>query len=674
MTELAVGRSGGRLVRAAIIAAVTLTARPPDRLQAQASPLGTAQSLPALTRRLSAMTAVSGYERALTDTLLRLLPGATRDRLGNVVLTLGSGDPRRLVYCGVDEPGFVVGNITEDGFLRLRRVGRITSGLFDQQLEGQRITVWGRHGPVPGVVAVRSVHLTRGRAAAGEQPFSVDDAWVDVGAASAAEVEALGIGVLAPVALAKRPQEYGDGLLAAPAAGRRAACAALLAAATSKPVPGGSVVVAFAVQTLQAGRPGVAALSALHGPFTTIREATVPLQYRETPVETVSLDSTRALAADLTQWIGEPPAAAATTPVTLPALVTPAHHVQASYPVSAEGRLAEAQDVVATLVERYGVSGSEGPVREAVAEMLPAWATSTTDSAGNLWVKVGTGDPLVVFIAHLDEIGYRVDSIRADGTLALTVRGGFFPSLFEGQAALVHGPKGDVPGVFLPRDSAMGTTHQPRTVSVSVGAGSADAAAELGVAASQTVTMPKSYARLAGTRATGRSFDDRVGAASLVIALRHLNRALLRHAVTFIWSTREEIGLEGARAAAASLGTTPVRVHAVDTFVSADSPLETQTFAVAPIGKGAVARALDNSSVTPAATVDTLSRVARTRGIPLQIGTTNGGNDGSMFVPFGVVDVPLAWPLRYSHSPAEVIDLKDLVSLADMVRAIAEEW
>ena len=73
------------------------------------------------------MTAVSGYERALTDTLLRLLPGATRDRLGNVVLTLGSGDPRRLVYCGVDEPGFVVGNITEDGFLRLRRVGRITS-------------------------------------------------------------------------------------------------------------------------------------------------------------------------------------------------------------------------------------------------------------------------------------------------------------------------------------------------------------------------------------------------------------------------------------------------------------------------------------------------------------------------------------------------------------------
>jgi len=196
----------------------------------------------------------------------------------------------------------------------------------------------------------------------------------------------------------------------------------------------------------------------------------------------------------------------------------------------------------------------------------------------------------------------------------------------------------------------------------------------MGISVGNTLTMPKQFVRLAGTRATGRAFDDRVGDAAQILAVRHLDPARLRHTVIFIWSVREEIGLEGARAAAGALGITPVRVHAIDTFVSADSPLEPKNFGLAPLGNGAVARALDNSSVTPPALVDSLAALARVRRIPFQVGTTNGGNDGSMFVPYGVPDVPMGWPLRYSHSPAETIDLRDVVSLADMIQAIAEQW
>ena len=336
-------------------------------------------------------------------------------------------------------------------------------------------------------------------------------------------------------------------------------------------------------------------------------------------------------------------------------------------------RISEAQTVLSALVESYGVSGAEGPVRETVKRLLPAWARPETDSAGNLWVRLGQGDPLVVFVAHLDEIGFTVDSIRDDGSLALRTRGCFFSSLFEGQVALVHSARGDVPGIFLPRDSGF-ARHNPPPVRVDVGASSRAAALALGVAAGSTVTMPKQYVRLAGTRATGRSFDDRVGDAAQILALRHLDRTKLKHAVIFIWSTREEIGLEGAGAAAAALGPTPRRVHAIDTFVSADSPLERRNFAVAPLGQGAVARATDNSAVTPPAYVDSLVAVAQARHIALQVGTTNGGNDGSTFTPYGVVDVALGWPLRYSHSPAEVVDLKDVASLADLVQAVAEIW
>ena len=337
--------------------------------------------------------------------------------------------------------------------------------------------------------------------------------------------------------------------------------------------------------------------------------------------------------------------------------------------------VAEAQQVVSKLVESYGVSGMEGPVRDAVRSMLPSWAHPTTDGAGNLWLTIGPGAPKVVFIAHLDEIGWEVTAIRDDGTLELRSKGGFFPSLYEAEPALIHTGSGIVPAVFLPRYS-LGTSPRraPGALRADPGTGSRAATEGLGVKIGSTLTMPKSYARLLGTRATGRSFDDRVGAAALVLAVRRIDPRTFRHAVTFVWSTREETGLEGAQVVADSLKDGPAVVLAIDTFVSADSPLELPNFGLAPLGRGPVSRAVDNSSVTPPRLVDALVALARRHGIPFQVGATNGGNDGSTFAAYGVPNAAMGWPLRYSHSPAEVIDLKDLVGLARMVEAVATSW
>src|SRR5947208_3506712 len=189
-------------------------------------------------------------------------------------------------------------------------------------------------------------------------------------------------------------------------------------------------------------------------------------------------------------------------------------------------RIAEAQSVLSQLVESYGVSGSEAPVRSTVQRLLPTWAKTETDTAGNLWVRVGQGDGggPVVIVAHMDEIGFRVDTINADGTLGLRNRGGFILSLFEAKPALIHGDRADIPGIFLPRDTGL-TRRTPPPLRVSVGATTRAGAESLGVKLGQTITMPKQYVRLAGTRATGRSFDDRMGCASLILALRRLDRS-----------------------------------------------------------------------------------------------------------------------------------------------------
>ena len=264
------------------------------------------QNPESLSVRFTGMTAVTGYEQSMTDSLLALLPGSVRDRTGNVTVSLGRGAPKRLVYCSLDEIGYAVGNITDDGYITLRRVGggaRLYP-LFDQQLEGQRVTLFGRKGPVPGVVAVRSTHLTRGRPTGNEAPFTVDNAYVDVGAASRDDVLSLGISLLTPVALTKRPQRYGNGLLAAPNAGRRAACAALASAAVARPRVRGTVVVAFTVQSLYADTAGLKTVVNLQGPFTEARMVTLPSKFPDTPVETVSLPDVAALVADVVKWIG----------------------------------------------------------------------------------------------------------------------------------------------------------------------------------------------------------------------------------------------------------------------------------------------------------------------------------------------------------------------------------
>lgn len=227
----------------------------PERGAAQAVPAApragrATGALQSLVVRLAAMTAVTGYEDAMADSLRALLPAATRDRAGNIVWVRGTGAPVRIAICPMDEVGYVVGGISAEGYLTLRRVGATPMGpLFDQWLEGQRVTVFGRSGPVPGVVLVRSTHLQRGRAPGADEPFGLDAAYVDVGATSPADVEALGVQLLVPLSRAKRPQRYGEGLIAAPFAAQRASCAALLDAVRRLPTATtGTAIAVFAVR------------------------------------------------------------------------------------------------------------------------------------------------------------------------------------------------------------------------------------------------------------------------------------------------------------------------------------------------------------------------------------------------------------------------------------------
>ena len=642
-----------------------------------------------------------GREHLLTDLILREMPGWKRDQLGNLILRKGSGSPRRVVACALDRPGFAVTEITDDGYLRLREVGGGRQHpLWTQFHEGQRIRVLTRGGVVPGVVIVKSTHLQRGRVA-NAPVTTLDDLWVDVGASSKADVRQLGIEMLDAVVRDVPSAYFGYDFAFGQLAGVRVGCAALAASASRGNVIGGETI--FLLTTLRSfGHDGLEAALRTLG-----RVDEVTLVDQVSDAASLDADGVLRRKVDKPPYLPESTGLTSLTVIAPPVkfagtLVETVKHTDAwklaeavhkaanvTRPVgslpwfgirditltaqpSRQDSFSDTAKLLKSLADVPSVSGHEWEVRSAIKNALPEWAKSKarTDNEGNLVLEVGPDRDPVMFIAHLDEVGFEITNIATDGTVSLRTRGGLFPSLWEGQPALVGFEQIKVPvtGVFVPRESA--TAKQPEALTAWFGYNGAELN-ERGVKVGLPVTALKRATRLGATRFTARALDDRAGSTALVLAVRRLVPTNLKRKVIFAWSVREETGLEGAMALARQYGSTVKRVYSVDTFVSSDSPVETTRFAQAPLGHGAVIRGLDNSSIAPVTEIDRILRIARTQNIPLQVGATNGGTDGSDFVRYGVLHVGLSWPGRYSHSPVEVLDLRDLQALERLIYAIA---
>ncbi len=704
---------------------------------------------------LTETPAVSGYEASLILHVEKQLAGMhpQRDSMGNLTLTFGSGAPHRMIATPIDEPGYVVSRIEDDGYLRVVRLPQ--SGLpphYNEMQNAQPMVVTTREGDSrSAVVAGLSIHLQPGRTNVPD-PDDIDNMYVDVGARTKAEVLGSGIDVLSPMAAERRLVAVGMHEWAATAIGDRFGAALLMqiAQALSHSKPAGTVTLAFLTQQWTGSRGLIRVLQQFHpdelvylgrsskpqAPRGGLREGETPANQQPTPGTgpVLSVSADRASTED-TNWLfgAETPRAISSAPILMrgygPPMVLPRHTAHLSvpvlYPLTA-GEMIDNQDLeslshllakylgiqtpsvpteqraatayptlppvpktipsneslLKLLTTVYGVSEQEGMTREAVQHMLPPWAHPTTDDAGNLILHLGPSiGPGIVFMAHTDELGFRVRSIEPDGTLQLDNKGGGTTSFYWGHPALVHtanGMRGSV--VALPPNFDTAQFHFPtdfRTPALlNVGASSADEVSQLGIKAGDTVTVSKTFHPLLDRRVTVRSLDDRVGCAALIHAVWDLGEKFQRN-VTFVWSTREELGLLGAVAyaeAANKTGTIPATVFAIDTFVSSDSPIESHRYADGVLGEGFLVRAIDSSNIVPWAEVKQLQSIAKAHNIAMQYGVTGGGNDGAAFQRYGATDVALSWPLRNSHSPGEIMDLRDLDALTNITTALAREW
>jgi len=350
--------------------------------------------------------------------------------------------------------------------------------------------------------------------------------------------------------------------------------------------------------------------------------------------------------------------------------------------VSWAGAQSKAWEILREIVLVPGVSGHEGPVSDFIQGRLPAGVKAGRDAMHNIWFTVGSGRPHILFVAHSDELGWTVDKVTPEGRVRVKPGGGILPQTVEARPILIHTAKGAVPGIVAPRPGyderpsqgeAQEAPFTAESFDIFLGVGTEAEARALGVAEGDPVTAKKTFTDFAPGLMATRAVDDRAGCAALLdAALRLKPGAVKGRTVTFAWDVQEETGLFGAAELAKTLK--PDYVFAIDTFVSTDSPLESKRFGFLPVGQGAVVRAIDSSNITPKTEILKVLAIAKKRGIPVQVGNSRGGNDGSVFLAGGAVDVPLSWPGAYAHSLIEKIDRRDLEALTDLILAIAADW
>lgn len=349
-----------------------------------------------------------------------------------------------------------------------------------------------------------------------------------------------------------------------------------------------------------------------------------------------------------------------------------------------EDRISRLRETFQELVALPGLSSDEGQVAHYIQEQVAGCADETfVDTVGNLYaIRRGSPDmPSVMFAAHMDEIGLMVSRIEENGFVRFIKVG--FPDerLLAGRKVRV----GDAIGVIGNKDIHVQTLEeqakliQPNELFIDVGAGSITAVKAMGIKVGTPVTFISEFFELGrgGNVVASKAADDRVACAILMETLRDLKAVEVPGNVYAVFTAQEEVGLRGARQAAYRLN--PTFAISVDIALAADTPYYPPlTEDSVRLGGGPVIALREEITTTLRGMIihpvvlRYLLHCAERADIKCQ---------HYMMFPSGMTDaveitavregIPAAYvgvPTRYTHSPVEVVDLRDVRQTTDLLK------
>jgi putative aminopeptidase FrvX len=339
-----------------------------------------------------------------------------------------------------------------------------------------------------------------------------------------------------------------------------------------------------------------------------------------------------------------------------------------------------APELLHNLLTAPGPPGHESEPARVWRKAAEAFADEvTTDTLGTTVARVnGSGErPLMAVVGHIDEIGLLVSHVSDKGYLHVVQSGGWDAQVLVGQRVQVFTRDGIVPGVVGRKPPHLTDADERKkavelkNLHVDIGARDGDEARSL-VSVGDHALIAAEPLDLPNGRLASRALDNRLGVFVAIEVARRVKEAGGNAGpVAGVAAVQEEIGAHGARVMAYSLE--PALAVVVDVTHATDAPgVDPGEVGDHGLGSGPV---ITRGAIVSRAVNDLLDDVAAAEGIACATeasGRQTGTDADTVHLSrTGVATAVVSIPLRYMHSPVELVDLADVEAVIRLLTALA---
>jgi putative aminopeptidase FrvX len=335
------------------------------------------------------------------------------------------------------------------------------------------------------------------------------------------------------------------------------------------------------------------------------------------------------------------------------------------------------------LTEASGIPGYEQEIRDVVRHYFTSLGELTQDKLGSLICKKcgAAEEPKVVLAAHMDEIGFMVKFITADGFIRFTPLGGWWDQVLLAQRVVIKTGKGEIVGVIGAKPPHVLAEEERKKVMekkdmyIDIGASSQQEVEAAGVRIGDPVVPRAEFTILSNGKAyLAKAFDDRVGCAICITTMQGFAQQSHPNTIFGVATAQEEVGARGATTSADLVN--PDLAIILEVEIAGDVPGIKPEESHVKLGAGPVLLAYDRRMIPNLKLRDLVIDTSKENNIPLQVSAMEGGStDGGpiQLHKSGVPTVVLSVPTRHIHSHSAIISRHDFDNTVGLLLAVIKK-